>query len=633
MIEILVPLIQMSACLGLGACILKWSKVLPELDGLDQYLWSFVIGFGTLGWVLFFFGVAGTFSPSFLWPFLLASSLGVIYLKKPTFNSENIVSWPSILILASILFVGLIDLLEGLAPPADADSLAYHYALAKLFWGAGKIEFVPRAADGAVPLLVQLTYLPVLGLGGEKAMTIWSMLTGWIPALIVYAVGRKYYGARYSALIAVLLMTAPIVVMSSGTGQVEIRNAMFVMIGTIALAQGITRSQMNLVAIAGLCTGFFVGAKFLGLLFAVSSGLAVLVYKDRWRNAVLFTLVTTLIGSQWYIWNWVHSGDPIFPFLLGNFGWGDLSLWTPEFQKWFDRFFFDNERLVSRTIGWFFAFPIAAGLGLLGDFNLVRSGFGPYLLFLVPVVLYGAWVFRVKIVHSEFAPVLLIVVLFYVLWFFLGPSQRVRHLLPFYPIVLVTATIIAFKVAESLRIQHFMLVVILVTAGIQFGAQSVYGVNYAKFHLAGESRDQFLRRNVPHYDMAAWINQNPTDTGSVMVRSRQLSYLIDIPHFVAHPYQQMQVDLRPDQLNVRNFLNQLKTLSINRIVHFRTNNTDGTIDPIDEFMKILIETDCARVVSTFDLYGFGSRTLRTKPASKNLGLAIDILNYNCDQKV
>ena len=38
--------------------------------------------------------------------------------------------------------------------------------LAKSFMIAGEIVFVPRAMEGAIPLLGKLTYVPVLGLGG-----------------------------------------------------------------------------------------------------------------------------------------------------------------------------------------------------------------------------------------------------------------------------------------------------------------------------------------------------------------------------------------------------------------------------------------------------------------------------------
>ena len=80
-------------------------------------------------------------------------------------------------LLAMLAFVLACDLCEGLAPPADADSLAYHFALPKQFLSAGHLQFVPRAVDGAVPLLPQMTYLVALGLGGERAMTLWTMVS------------------------------------------------------------------------------------------------------------------------------------------------------------------------------------------------------------------------------------------------------------------------------------------------------------------------------------------------------------------------------------------------------------------------------------------------------------------------
>ena len=68
-----------------------------------------------------------------------------------------------------IIYVYSLDLLEGLLPHGDADTLAYHFAMPKLMSETGGIVFTPRAVDGAVPLLIQMTYVPMLLIGGALA--------------------------------------------------------------------------------------------------------------------------------------------------------------------------------------------------------------------------------------------------------------------------------------------------------------------------------------------------------------------------------------------------------------------------------------------------------------------------------
>ena len=68
------------------------------------------------------------------------------------------------------------------APPADADTLAYHFVVPRKFLLDATLNFIPRAIDGAVPLLVQMTYVPALALGGEGAATLWALVSGWAAA-------------------------------------------------------------------------------------------------------------------------------------------------------------------------------------------------------------------------------------------------------------------------------------------------------------------------------------------------------------------------------------------------------------------------------------------------------------------
>src|SRR3546814_20281685 len=83
------------------------------------------------------------------------------------------------------------DLLEALSPPADADTSAYHFALPKYFVQLGGLEFVPRAVDGAIPMLIHMPYVPVLALGGELALTLWAGISGWAGILLVRSDARR----------------------------------------------------------------------------------------------------------------------------------------------------------------------------------------------------------------------------------------------------------------------------------------------------------------------------------------------------------------------------------------------------------------------------------------------------------
>ena len=100
----------------------------------ENYGRAFALGIGTLGWIVFWFGISGFIQSWILWGILFPGMLGLWFLRKDLrrFSLKNIgnISW--IFLMFLMVTVGM-DLLEALAPPADADTLAYHFALPKQF--------------------------------------------------------------------------------------------------------------------------------------------------------------------------------------------------------------------------------------------------------------------------------------------------------------------------------------------------------------------------------------------------------------------------------------------------------------------------------------------------------------------
>ena len=179
MIAVGVLLLQILACLGLGDAALRILDIEKFLTFAERVLWAAAMGIGFIGWILFILGVSVGFSNSWLLGLLIVSALFAIPIIRELKLTKNLFGYPwsgmEILLLVGFLIVVLFDYFEALSPPADADTLAYHFAIPKQFINSGRIEFVPRAVDGAIPLLVQTTYIPPLSLGGELALTLWTM--------------------------------------------------------------------------------------------------------------------------------------------------------------------------------------------------------------------------------------------------------------------------------------------------------------------------------------------------------------------------------------------------------------------------------------------------------------------------
>jgi len=132
--------LQTCCCLGFGAFALRVLGIQKELPIQEQWAWSFAVGFGLLGWLLFFFGVVGWFStvPLFILLGLGAGGMFLLFPRTSPLNTPETLDTWAWLLLVAILFVALFDLFEGLSPPADGDSLAYHFVHHKHFLAAEK---------------------------------------------------------------------------------------------------------------------------------------------------------------------------------------------------------------------------------------------------------------------------------------------------------------------------------------------------------------------------------------------------------------------------------------------------------------------------------------------------------------
>ena len=516
--------------------------------------------------------------------------------------------------LAAILFVALFDLLEGLSPPADGDSLAYHFVHPKNFLAAGKLEFIPRAGDGAIPLLVHMTYIPVLGLGGEQALTLWVMFSGWAAAALFYTLARRFLDLQWSLSVTLIFLTTPAVLYGGGSGQVEIRSTLFVMIAAFALVQSLKTNQLQYAIIAGLAAGFFMGAKYLGLLFVATISLVILIQKRWFLNGFVFSIAALIAGGQWYIWGYTHAGDPVFPFFYGVLDYVNPDHWNAAHQQNF-KTMWQSKKGVPTNIFWFFAYPFAATFSLYNAFESGRTGMGPFVLLALPFALFGLWRFRTRLARSPLLPLAAITAVYYFLIFFIGPSQRVRHLLPIYPVLLLCLSVAAHCWASEAGQLKLLAGAVFLTCLTQTAGQVVFGMNYARHILTGETREALLRRSVKGYTPVSWINRNLGKNDIVYTEERQLIYLFDVPVYYGHWAVDASVDTRPTADDPAKFFQQLKAQKISHIL------VKGVLPKPDQYdsaqskgfnvWRALFMKGCLEPIKKLEGPVFGSRTLKT----------------------
>ncbi len=614
MTSVLVVILEAIACLGLGAAVLHMSRLLNLIEPIERVTWSFALGVGLLGWLLFVVGVFGGFHAAVLWPLLVLSASGIAVLRPHTlYMPSRPLGIVESAILAALAVSFAFDVLEAVSPPADADSMAYHFALPRQFIAAGALEFVPRAIDGAIPLLLHMTYVPALAFGGEIGLTLWTMLLSWMGVALSYSLARRVLDRTWSLWVALLLATTPAIVYGGGSGQIEPKLILFAVLAALTLAEAIRSDDLRFSLICGLAVGFFAASKYTGLLFALACGLSLVLLsmhrRGRWfRHGAVLTAATAIAGGEWYLWNWINTGDPVFPLLFGTIAYRDPTIWDVAHQIGLSVYQAIGEREVPVNLLWLISYPFVAILDGYPTFESGRTGIGPFCLLILPIALYGAWRGRRHIAASPLLALVSVAVLFYVMWFGSGFSQRIRHLLPIYPIVLVGLIATARRWSDERDGRVPLVAAAGLSIAIQIAGQTIFTRNFAEHVFSGESRDEFLRRNIAGYDAVLWINQHLGQQDRVLVSFRNLIYLFDVPVYYAHPVLDGRIDIRSDAVDPQRYLADLRRQGI---THLLATLPSSPSDASGAHQWQALTPDCLKSVRTFDVESFQSRTLPT----------------------
>jgi hypothetical protein len=626
------------ACAGGGRAILF---ALGLVDRIESHLVNPVacaLGVGLLGWLTFFLALGGLLAPAYLSALALPGLAGFAIRLPRAMASETVgvrqFDGFAAACLALLAAIAALEIAQAMAPPADADTLAYHFALPKQFLAAGHLEFVPRAIDGGVPLLLHMTYLVALGLGGEKALTLWVMLLGWVAGWLFYGLARTALDRRWALVLAILFVTTPAMVYGSGSGQIEPKLTLWAMVAGLACARAVRSGDWRFAGLAGLAVGFYVGAKYTGLLFAAACGLALLMQRRWLLHGAVYGAVVLLVGAQWYLWNAFNTGDPVFPLLSDGPG-GAHGYWSAESGAFLRSRLTPEENPVPRSLLWLLAYPFAATLRALESWDSGRTGLGPFALLVLPFALFGLWRYRAHVAASPLLTYAAIALAFYVLWFFSAVSQRVRHLLVIYPFLLICVTVAARRFVRARGLQAPLYAALLLTIVIQSGVVVVFNVNYLRHLVSGESREDFLRRNVARFSPVPWLNTHLTQRDRILVTERQLVYHLDVPSFTASERYQYLVDLIPRSSNPRRFLAEIRRLGITYILvvpglsdfargerHFETAELVG-------FTAALVAAGCGEVVHSEIMTAPRSRTIPSLYSNSVSSDVVRVDTANC----
>lgn len=598
------------ASIGLGAGGLAALGMWRDRAQLERTALAFALGFGVVGWLFFWVGVLDGFNPAVTWGLCGISLVGLSAYRIPAKpDTDHIrlspVDWVLIALMA-VAFAG--DFFEGIAPPVDADSLAYHFELSRRFAERSELFFVPRALDGAIPLLIQMTYTAAYSMGGEKALTLWTLISGWGASLLLFALCRQWLGITWSLALVLLFQTLPAMIYGAGSGQVEARLALFVLVAVYGLIEFRRRGGWAPAVLVGLGAGLYAASKYTGLLFLAAAGLTLLLVAGRawFLRGVVCGIAAIIIGGQWYAWNFIHTGDPVFPVLFNVLGLPDGPYWDSSYAADMKAYLALRHDQIAWWQRWL-AYPAVATFFPPVAIEAGRVGLGPFFALIAPLSFLGFWRNRRRAWQSPLGPVALVTVVFYFLWLQFGGIPKVRHLLPVIPPLLLCLGVAASRFHEA-WVRRPILLIFALSLALNFGAVAFFARPLAKFTLSSQTRDVFLKSSISGYGAVDWLNGRH-DIGRVLVVNRHFRYYSQHPTHLAFPRFQKQVEARPGSVTPDQFWRQLREFKISHILTDRPTSASSGPHSINAAIQTLAKEGCLSLARTFQDERRTSRTL------------------------
>lgn len=631
MITLATAFLMLLATVGTGAFVLRGLRIGNTLSPSQALSFAFFCGVGLLGWNVFFLGTLGYLNSTILIGLLCVMSTGLYFIDWAAIKQVSL-QRPSlhISILLSLLVITLsFDLAEALSPAADADTLAYHFETPRQFLERGEVFAIARAYDGAIPLLLHMTYTVALAIGGEGALTLWVMLTGWGLGLAMYAVISHFVSRNWALVGALLILTTPAIVYAAGTGQIEPRTAAFALLAVFAATHigNDNNTPFRWAILVGLLAGFFAAAKITGLIFVFAVGVAILFRKGGVRYAAVYSCAVIAVGFQWYTFNWTQTGDPLYPLL-----WEFVSLnpgfeWNAEVAE-SARLMLQQENSLPRNFLWYIAYPLRTIIAPLPIFESLRTGLGPAILLGLPFALILLCQKKPNALSPTAVTFGVTAFVFYSIWFFFGPSVRIRHLLPIYPIVLCLILLTCAKFTHRYGSQGLLLAGFLGVVIIQLGGQAIFTKKHIDRIIQNKSDGVFLTKNIAGYNVVEWINENLNSDNRVLVSSRQWLYRLKVPYLLASPGLQTTISLNIGAQDLSLFVHQLNDAQISNIVLLRGSSDAQAPGTLERFVIDLKALGCVYPLAHIEGERFQSRTLK---GMRHGAAYWDIYSYDSDE--
>ena len=236
----------------------------------------------------------------------------------------------------------------------------------------------------------------------------------------------------------------------------------------------------------------------------------------------IYLLIVLVVGSPFYIKNWVLTGNPLYPFLypiLGGVGW-DMEL-----SRQYDLFL--KNLGMGRGLFDYLLLPWNMSFHAKMNSPVFDGILGPLFIFALP--------FAAGIRNTPTALKIAMVYCGITFLFWAASVHQIRYLIPMFPfLAIMVGYVLRYYRRKSVLL--FSMLLAIVAGGLGFNGYQIFKdfktISPVQVITGRESRNAFLDRMIPSHGMFQYINTHlPENVRVFFIYMKNPGYLCDRPYY------------------------------------------------------------------------------------------------------
>ncbi len=488
-------------------------------------MFQIAIVIGLFAYVIFLFGILGLlYKPLILIVTILYLGLVFFIFRKKIINpstypsrlsgflSGKIFQRERIFLFAFTLLViqAIVNLIGALGPEIGFDALWYHLTLPKLYNLHHSIYPVRSGIlyYGFMPKLAELLYIPALLLGSEIYAKLIHFSFGILTCVALYFFGRKFFSKQVAIVVCLIFYSNLVVGWESVSAYIDLTRTFFELMALWAFMNFIEAKSKKWLFLCVVMIGFAITTKLLAIGSLIIFIILILInssgegkYSKMIKNILIISFLALLIPLPWFVYSYVHTGSPIFPFFTHTYPFAiDLTIFSPINMG----YAFWNVLIDSPD-------PL----------NPIYIGFLPLLIFLFPKFTKSIKIIAFYSVISFF------------IWYLTPNTGGGRFLLPYLPSFSILIGAAIYHVKKS-KLFTILLVFIFLSSIISISYRLIANSKFIPVLLGHESKSAFLTKHLnfsfgDFVDSDGYFKKHIKSTDSVLVYGVHSMYYLNFP--------------------------------------------------------------------------------------------------------